>query len=220
MRKDYDLVGSYDNQHVSSINAERTVNMFEFLDPQGKRPKVLLPTSGLVNANLNFGTETGGARATFVFSDAIYQVFGGSIFRTSGTSTALTTSLIGTLSTTTGYVGIDANTFQVIFVDGVLGYIWDINTSTFVQITDPAFPSRPIDVCYLDGFFLVANGNTNNFQLSTLNQGLIWGADNGGTESTFTMAAGSTNLVITYDTGYSISNYQVGTPVTFTGGGF
>jgi len=61
MRKDYDLVGSYDNQRVSTISAARTVNMFEYRDPEGKRPKVMLPTSGLLDANLNFQTETGGA---------------------------------------------------------------------------------------------------------------------------------------------------------------
>jgi len=72
MRKDYDLVGSYDNQRVSTINAERTVNMFEYMDPNGKRPKTLLSTSGLVNANLNFGAETGGSRGSFVFKNAIY----------------------------------------------------------------------------------------------------------------------------------------------------
>lgn len=219
MRKDYDLVGSYDNQRVSSINAERTVNLFEYLDPQGKRPKVLLPTAGLTDANLSFGTETGGSRATFVFDNAIYQVYGGSIFRTTGSTGALSTSLIGTLSTTTGYVGIDANTFQVIFVDGVQGFIWNVDTEMFEQITDPAFPEKPIDVTFIDGFFLVANGDTNTFQLSTINQGLIWGVDNDGTESTFTMAAGVSDIVITYNTIYSISNYQIGTPVTFSGGG-
>src|SRR6185436_19465459 len=161
MRKDYDLVGSYDNQRVSTINAERTVNMFEYMDPNGKRPKVLLSTSGLVDANLNFGSETGGSRATFVFSDAIYQVYGSSVYRTTGTTGALSTILIGNLTTSAGYVGIDANTYQVIFVDGEEGHIWDINANTFERITDTGFPGNPIDVCYLDGFFLVANGGTN-----------------------------------------------------------
>ena len=147
MRKDYDIVGSYDNQRYSTINAERTVNMFEYLDHDGKRPKSMLPTAGLVDADLDFGAETGGARQTFVFDDAIYQVYGVSVFRTTGTTGSLTTALIGTIGTSAGYVGIDANTYQVIFVDGVLGYIWDTNASTFEQITDTGFPAAPVDVC-------------------------------------------------------------------------
>ena len=210
MRKDYDLVGSYDNQRVSTINAERTVNMFEYMDENGKRPKVLLPTSGLIDCELILGTETGGARATFVFNNAIYNVYGASVFRTTGTTGALVTSLIGTLTTTEGYIAIDANTYQVIFIDdaGNSGYIWDINANTFKQITDTGFPSTPIDVCYLDGFFLVANGDTNNFQLCEFNQGMVW---SGGTSS---YTADATTDIITLDT--SGANFATGVPVTLT----
>jgi len=206
MRKDYDLIGSYDNQRVSTISAERTVNLFEYMDAEGKRPKVLLSTSGLVNANLNFGPETGGSRATFVFDNAIYQVYGASVFRTTGSTGLLTTTLIGTLSTTAGFVGIDANTYQVIFVDGQEGWIWDTNGNTFTEISDTGFPANPIDVCYLDGFFLVADGDTNNFYLSSINQGMVW---SGGT-GTFT--ADATTDILTLSV--SNANFATGVPVT------
>jgi hypothetical protein len=208
MRKDYDLVGSYDNQRLSTINAERTVNMFEYMDADGKRPKVLLSTAGLINADVNFGILTGGARAAFVFDDAIFQVYGNAVFRTTGTTGFLSTTRIGTLSTTVGYVGVDANTFQVIFVDGLQGWIWDINALTFKLITDPGFPTRPVDVCYLDGFFLVANGGTNNFQLSEFNQGMVW---SGGT-ATFTAVA-ITDILTLSTNG---NNFATGVPITVT----
>ena len=208
MREDYDIVGSYDNQRVSTINAERTVNLFEYLDPDGKREKSMLPTAGLVNGDLHFGSETGGSRATFVFSNAIYQVYGATVFRTTGTTGALTTSVIGTLGTSDGYVGVDANTYQVIFVDGQAGYIWDINASTFEQITDTGFPGSPIDVCYLDGFFLVAHGGTNQFQLSKLNQGMVWS----GATATFTADAGTDLLTLSV----SNANFATGVPVSFS----
>jgi hypothetical protein len=206
MRKDYDIVGSYDNQRYSTINAERTVNMFEYIDPDGKRPKSMLPTAGLVDADLDFGAETGGARQTFVFDDAIYQVYGVSVFRTTGTTGSLTTALIGTIGTSAGYVGIDANTYQVIFVDGVLGYIWDTNANTFEQITDTGFPAAPVDVCYLDGFFLVAHGGTNEFQLSSFNQGMVWS----GASATFTADSGTDILTLSI----SNANFATGVPIT------
>lgn len=211
MRKDYDLVGSYDNQRVSTINAERTVNLFEYLDPQGKRPKSLLPTAGLVNANLNFGAEAGGARQSFVFKDAIYNVYGRTVFRTTGSTGLLSTSAIGTLTTVEGYVGVDANTYQVIFVDGEEGWIYDTNAATFERITDTGFPTNPIDVCYLDGFFLVANGGTNQFQLSSFNQGMIW---SGGPGSGVLFTADFSTDILTL-TGTS-ANYATGVPVTLT----
>ncbi len=214
---DYDIVGSYNNQRISNIDAERSVNLFEYIDPLGKKPKSLINTSGLVDTEISFSpVTTGGFRAQFVFKNDEYVVVGNGIFKINASGGI---AFLGTLvNTIIGYVGVDANTFQVIFVDGVNGYIWDTISSMFTMISDPAFPPRPVDVCYLDGFFVVANAGTNNFQLSSFNQGLIWGPDNTGTASTFTMAAGLSNIVITFSSGFSISNYQIGTPVTFSGG--
>jgi hypothetical protein len=219
MRKDYDIVGSYDNQRVSTISAARTVNMFEYRDPEGKRPKVMLPTSGLVDASLDFQTETGGARAAFVFKDAnqtsIYEVFGQSVFKTVGTTGLLSTTLIGTLSNTTGYVGIDANQTQVIFVNGINGYIYDTTVNTFEPITDTSFPSRPIDVCFLDGFFIVANGDTNSFQMSMINNGMVWGPSG---DVVFTSSAATDLMTLT---GTTNANFATGVPVqlSVSGGG-
>ncbi|MDD5211911.1 MAG: hypothetical protein PHV62_05810 [Sulfuricurvum sp.] len=211
MRKDYDIVGSYDNQRVSTINAERTVNMFEYMDADGKRPKVMLSTAGLVNANLNFGAELGGARATFVFNNAIYQVYGGSVFRTTGSTGLLSTTLIGNLTTTEGFVGIDANQYQVIFVDGEEGFIWDTHANTFTKITDTGFPANPIDVCFLDGFFLVANGGTDTFQLCLINQGMVWSA------GTATFTADAATDIITLSG--SNANFATGVPITVSTSG-
>ena len=215
MRKDYPIVGSYDNQRITTISAERSVNLFEYIDPQGKRPSSLIPTAGLINQDLNFGAETGGARASFVFNNTIFQVFGASVYTIKGNANNLLVNHIGTLTTTIGYVGIDANTFQVIFVDGSLGYIYDINAQTFVQITDTGFPKAPVDVCYLDGFFVVANGGTNQFQLSSFNQGMVW---SGGLALppaipvSFTASTTTNQLTLS---GNSF-NFETGVPVTLT----
>jgi len=202
---DYEIVGSYNNQRISSIDAERSVNMFEYIDPLGKKPKILINTSGLTNTTYSFGSTTGGFRAQFVFQTNQYIVIGNSVFRITLTGTI---SLLGTfINTNAGYVGVDANTFQVIFVDGVNGYIWDTMANTFTQITDTSFPTSPIDVCYLDGFFVVANGNTPDFYLSSFNQGMVWGSD----AQTFTAddTPGNNWLILA-----STVNYQTG--VTFT----
>ncbi len=211
MRKDYDLVGSYDNQRVSTISSQRTVNLFEYIDPDGKRPKVLLPTSGLVDASLDFRNETGGARASFVFQDSIYNVYGSTVFKTSGPPEFLATTILGTITTNSGYVGIDANTFQVIFVDGQAGYIFDTIALTFEKITDTGFPPNPIDVCFLDGFFIVANGETNSFQLSALNQGMVWS----GGSATFTGDAVTDIFTLSTNN----QNFATGVPITVTNSG-
>ena len=214
----YDIVGSFNDQRITSLDGDRSINLFEYVDAKTKKNKSLISTSGLDNTNFNFLGATGRFRAQFVFKDQMFFVIGSSVLRL---NLGGAISLLGTLtSTTVGYVGIDANTFQVIFVDGANGYIYDNTAGTFLKITDAAFPPVPIDVCNLDGFFVVAHGGTNQFQLSSFNQGLVWGPDfTTLTGNAFLATSGSSpNLVLS--TGTTL-NYQVGTPVTFnnTGGG-
>lgn len=200
----FEIVGSYNNQKITSIDPERTVNMFQYLDPLGVAPKCLIQTSGLVDTKFVFSTETGGFRQEFLFNGNNYCVVGSSVFRITPNNVI---EFLGTITTDSGYVGIDANTFQVIFVDGEFGYIWDDNSETFEKITDTNFPIRPIDVCFLDGFFVVANGDTNNFQLSEFNQGMIWGV----AVETFTALAATDILTVA-----STNNFATGVSVTLS----
>lgn len=210
---DYEIVGSYNAQRYPSIDAERIINCFEYIDSRDKKPKTLIQTSGLINEEVNFpSVGPGGFRAEFVFKDHMYVVIGDGIYQL---NSSLVASRLQTINTSTGYIGVDANTFQVIFVDGADGWIFDTDTNLMTPITDLSFPASPIDVTYLDGFFVVANGGTNNFQLSSFNNGLIWGPS----ETAFTIVGPPTNN-ITLSTANYYNNYQIGTPVTFdnTGG--
>lgn len=211
---DYPLVGSYNNQRILPIDSERSVNCFEYIDTKAKKPNMLLQTSGLENTQLDFGTNIGAFRALFYFNNNMYAVVGDSFYLISQSGSALVLTLLNVmlpLATSFGYIGIDANTYQIIIVDGVNGYIWDANLTTFTQITDASFPATPIDVCVLDGFFVVAIGDTNNFILSQLNQGLIWGRSS----NTFTLGAASSILILSSG---STSLYPVNMQVVFSGG--
>ena len=171
--KDFPFVGSYNNQRISSIDPERTINWFEYRDPLGKKPQVLIPTSGLIDTGLIFSGQTNGVRAQFTLLGYQYLVVGNGAYRIDANSNVI---FMGSLvNTNTGYVAIDANTFQIIFVDGINGYIWDTLLLTFTMITDSNFPSQPIDVCMLDNFFVVVEGGTPNFYLSSYDQRISMG---------------------------------------------
>lgn len=210
MMQPYEIVGSFAEERYPSVDSQRTINMFEYIDPTGKRPKSLFSTSGLENANLNFFPETNGARTGFIFKDAAYQVMGASLFQITGTLGNLASTKIGSFVTSEGYVGVTANTNQIIFVDGQKGYIWNTVTESFSQITDTSFPVKPIDVTSLDGFFVVIQGESRQFQLSLLEEGLVWGPDS----QTFTAdsSSSSTNWLIVSST----ANYQTGVPFTLS----
>lgn len=211
MEKSFPIVGSFNNERYPNINCERTVNLFEYVhsnvDPKNPpESNALVPTSGLVNSGIFFSTDTVGFREQFTFfsngNTNVYSVVGSGVYLSND---SLSATLLGRLNTTAGYVSIDANTFQIIFVDGVNGWIYDTMANTFEKITDTSFPTRPIDVCYLDGFFVVANGQTNTFQLSSFNQGMVWGG------SSDIFVGDSTTDLLTMT---STANYATGTSFT------
>ena len=203
----YDIVGSYNNQRVSSIDSERSINLFEYIDALGKKPKTLLPTSGLLNTAISFPSASGGFRSSFVFNNLQYHVIGNRIFQVNSSGAVLQINNV-LLSTSGGYVGVDANNNnEIMWVDGTNGYIYNTKSHVFVvknQSTDPNFPANPLDICFLDGFLVIISGGTNNFQLSGLNQATVWGAN----ASTFTVPTANTLTLA------STTNFQTGIPVT------
>jgi len=203
--QDFDIVGSYNNQRNSTVDAERSINLFEYRDPLGKKPKSLFYTSGLIDEEKEFTGQTKGVRAQYVLLGFMYLIVGKGVYRIDSNNVL---TLLGTLlNTDSGYAAIDANSFQIIFVDGVDGYIWDTTTEVFTQITDTNFPKNPLDVCTLDNFFVVIEGGTNNLQLSMYDQGLVWGTNT----QTFTDNTANNWLILA-----STDNYQTGVPFTVT----
>ena len=169
-RTNFDIVGSYGAERIPNINPERTVNMFEFIDQKAKKPKMLLPTSGILQ-KVNLNVSNGGFRSGFVFEDKAYFVVKNTIYQI---DSAFVANPLGTIGTDIGYVGVDANDHQLVWVDGDKGYIFDAVANTFTVIAAAGFPVKPIDITFLDGFFIVANGDTRQFNLSAPYDGTIW----------------------------------------------
>lgn len=186
--ENFEIVGSYNNQRFTNIDAERTINMFEYIDQKGKKPTSLISTSGLLNTGLTFpnALPTDGFRMEYVLNGFEYFVIGTNFYRRDSNNniTQLNTLAqpIANTGSISGYIGVDANNnsngSQIMITDGQKGHIFDTGTGKFtfdIHSVDPAFPTTPVDVTFLDGFFIVASGGTNNFQLSGLNNGFSWG---------------------------------------------
>lgn len=212
----FEIVGSYNNQRFTNIDAERTINMFEYIDLKGKKPKSLISTSGLQNTELTFPNSalTDGFRGEFVLNNFEYFVIGPNIYRRDINNNVTQLNNLP-LKTSTGYVGIDANNAatgeQIIFVDGQAGYVWDTGTDQFTYdliTVDPAFPVAPIDVCFIDGFIVVASGGTNNFVLSAFNNIYSYSL----VANTFTANSGTDLLTV-------LTQIPTGMPISFTAGG-
>jgi len=220
--ENFEIVGSYNNQRFPNIDAERSINLFEYIDPKGKKPSSLISTSGLLNTLLEFPNAVGGFRGEFVLTEDVggqpeqfeYLVIGLNIYRRDNLNNITQINTAAMTGNINNYVGIDANNNangpQILFVDGDKGYIWDTATNQFtfdVHAVDPNFPIHPVDVCFLDGFLVVANGGTNTFQLSALNNAYSWGLVSVG----FTGSSVTSILTLTTPT-----TFVTGQPVQLT----
>lgn len=214
--ENFEIVGSYNNQRFTNIDAERTINMFEYIDPKGKKPKSLISTSGLQDTGLTFPNSApdDGFRGEFVLNNFEYFVIGPNIYRRD-INNIVTQLNPAPLPTSTGYVGIDANNAatgeQIIFVDGQVGCVWDTGTNQFtpdLRAVDAAFPVAPVDVCFIDGFILVAAGGTNTFVLSAFNNIYSYSL----VANTFTAAPATDLLTV-------LTDIPTGMPIGFTAGG-
>lgn len=170
MRIRYNIVGPENVGIDPKVDPQRAINMYPHVDPVNKK-SALLPSPGLRH---QFTGDAGTSRAKFKHGNKMYSVEGDKVFFY---DSALLRTSLATLTTSSGYVGIAANNNnEVIFVDGVAGYIWDTLATTWTQIVAPGFPSQPGDVAFLDGYFVVVQAVdvSNEFSASNLNDGTTW----------------------------------------------
>lgn len=110
---------------------------------------------------------------------AMHLTGGGRVFQVAGTSlweilASGTRTLRGTISSTTGAVGIASNEDQMVLVDGLAGYLFDFAANTLTAITDPEFPNGASTVCTVDGYFHVEEPGSNYIRWSELRDGATW----------------------------------------------
>lgn len=153
--------------------------MFEYIDERGKKAKTLLPTSGIENSAIVFpeSSETDPFRSSFSFKNKMYHVVGANIYSVDNTGLTIKLNPLP-MANSVDYVGVDANNNEIMWVDGVNGYVFNTLTNIFTvknSSTDVFFPPTPLDICYIDGFMIIITGGTNNFQMSGFQQATIWG---------------------------------------------
>lgn len=171
MRLEIPFVGPDYANRSSNINAQRTVNLWPRTQGAGAKARVTLEgTPGLVLA----GTAgTGPWRSNAVkFGASLYAVSGATLF---ALNSNLSATSIGTLSTSGGRVELVAGRDYLLIVDGTAGYAYD--GTTFATIADADFPSGVTHCTYLDGWFIVNEGSSDQFwKCETLEDPTAWNA--------------------------------------------
>lgn len=161
------FVGAANKSRSVEVSTQRSVNWFPELDPLSGFQQALYVRPGLATFS-TAGSAT--IRGMAAFGNLLFVVSGDTVF--SINSSGIPTSR-GTLLTSTGRVSIDENATQLMFVDGVAGYIWD--GSTLTQIADADFPNGATQVVQFDGYFIVNDpANPGRFYISAYNDGTSW----------------------------------------------
>ena len=145
-----------------------------YLEPGGDMsPETLICRPGLRPVVSGIGSGDVRGRG-YVFNGEFWFVRGDKLYSFDGT----TTTERGTLNTSEGYVSFADNGAgigdQLMLVDGSAGYIWNSDTETFTKIADADFPANPVQVVYLNFFFIVFDRDTQKFYASASLDGTDW----------------------------------------------
>lgn len=152
-----------------------------FLSPQECINFYLHPHSGADGMAL-FGTPGlepwaslggGEVRALLCFEDTLYAFVGNCLKKIDTFGTVTHIGIAPSLGFT-GHVGIATNGLEIIIVNGLDGYGYDITSGLFAQITNPNFPGGD-NVVHIDGYFLVNEPNTGRIYRSDWNS--VWNWD-------------------------------------------
>ena len=161
------LGSTYVARSVNAADA-RMVNLFPEIVPEGgKEPAFLQRCPGL-----KFQTEVGFGpiRALWAHQtrgEDFYVASGNEFFQIDGLTE--TARKLGNISGT-GPVSIADNGTQLFIACGEKGYIYNESTDVFAEITDPDFAGATT-VCYLDGYFVFNQPNSQIIWVSQLLDG-------------------------------------------------
>lgn len=154
---------------LSSVNADaqKTVNLFAEMNETGKGKSVsmlrgtpgckrfcTLPDAGGIRAQALWTTSQG--RCFTVQNAAFYEIFANGTFHR-----------YGSLLTTAGPVRMAENGLQLVAVDGPYGYVFDLSTHVWTQITTENFyGSSRVD--FLDQYLLFVRPDSQQFYFTSL----------------------------------------------------
>lgn len=135
----------------------------------GKKKYNIFSTPGLTQV-ADSGQAEG--RGIWEQNGILYAVFGNTFY---SIDSSFNLTALGTLNTSSGYVQMNDGVDQIVMIDGTNGYNYQISTATFTVVASN-FPSTTKTVCYIDGYFVSPEYQTNLFQISSNGDFKTWAA--------------------------------------------
>jgi hypothetical protein len=153
-----------------SVNHQRCINFLLEIDKnQAKTPTALYGVPGL---ELLSTLAPGAVKGLIEVNGELYAAVGQAFGRV---NPDWTFTALGSYSGTARITMVD-NGLQVLVIDGLSGFVYDIAAGTWTQITDPGFVYGSTQGTYQDGYGIVALPDSQQFGISGLYDFTSWDA--------------------------------------------
>jgi hypothetical protein len=169
------FIGATDRVSARTVNAERTINWYpEIATGTPKAHSWLAPTPGLAPFVV---LSAGPVRALFAEEGRCFAVGGAHLFEILASQTAIDRGTVGLDAYPASISSNGSDGHQLFIVSNGDGFIYDLDANTLTALdvaTAPDFP-RPCRMgAFIDGYFLALQSQTDRFQISALEDGLVW----------------------------------------------
>ena len=159
-------------------DAERCVNLYPEIIESGMGPNkyMLLSRPGLSPAAF-VTLPKGSVRALFYQDGRLFAVGGDHFYEVTIQGPAIGAFVdYGPIAASGSLASIASNGtggHQLVVVSGGIGYVFDLNANTLTPVVSVNFPTCTM-CAFLDGYFLILETNSNQFQISALEDGTSW----------------------------------------------
>jgi hypothetical protein len=166
------FVGGAYTARSTNLNAQTCINLFPVVDNQDAKSVLSLAGTPGLDLFATMEDDVGVCvRAAYSVSNKIYAVVNANVYVVTSGGVA---TLLGTISTSSGFVSMNDNSFEVIIADGTVnGYLITIATDVLAAISDADYPAIS-SVTFQDGFFVGVEKDTRRFYISALYNGDSW----------------------------------------------
>jgi len=170
------ILGASVKSVAQDSNYQKCINLMPISTGKDSRGGgALIPTPGLYEIGDLGGTS---CRGIFRVDNYVYVARDSTLYRLeiNLATLSITSTSLGTLQTSSGYVKFARNPTQLIIVDSsAFGYIVTLSSGAFAQIADTDFVGGS-SVVFVDGYFIYNQPGTALLRSSALNNGTSWDA--------------------------------------------
>lgn len=153
----------------ANVSSQQRINLYAEMQKDGEKTRMALYGRAGRSLFATFGDTP--SRGATVVGERLFVVHRGTLWEVN--NAAVLTNR-GTISTTSGRVDMVSDGDVILITTGTNGYTYDLVTDTLTIIADINFPQAAKTCTWLDGNFIVDQGDGDIFQIS--DDGITWPA--------------------------------------------